>query len=178
MSRTPDDLVRAEVCHCASWLVSTLAAGYGAVVTHVDANGRRSTNGGDLADMIEQAFELTCPIDDWEEAAIQAGYSVAHGGPYIRDPHGNYISDSDGTVDPTADDAWRTICELADIESYQREVFEHWIVTDWFANKLIEQGEKVDKDFAGMCIWARTTSGQGIASDSVIERIAAEINAA
>ena len=51
-------------------------------------------------------------------------------------------------------------------------------MTDWFANKLIEQGEKVDKDFAGMCIWARTTSGQGIASDSVIERIAAEINAA
>lgn len=31
-----------------------------------------------------------------------------------------------------------------------------------------------DKDFAGLAIWARTTTGQAIYADAVIERIYAE----
>jgi hypothetical protein len=42
------------------------------------------------------------------------------------------------------------------------------------ADKLEAAGEKVDKDFAGLCIWARTTTGQTIYCDGVIERIYAE----
>jgi len=60
-------------------------------------------------------------------------------------------------------------------EPYQREVYEHWIVSDWLADRLAEKGEKIDNDFAGMTVWARTTTGQGIASDSVIEAIHAEL---
>lgn len=63
------------------------------------------------------------------------------------------------------------MCEHADIEPYQRDVFEHWVVSSWLAEKLIQNGEKVDKDFANMCVWARTTTGQAILLDSVIERI-------
>lgn len=54
-------------------------------------------------------------------------------------------------------------------------MFEHWIVSDWLADKLAAQGEKVDKDFAGLTIWARTTTGQAVYCDGVIERIAAEV---
>lgn len=53
-----------------------------------------------------------------------------------------------------------------------REVFEHWIVSDWLADKLAERGETTTKDFWGLTIWARTTTGQGIAMDSIIEAIA------
>lgn len=176
--RTPQEIVQAEVFYCVSGLVSTLASNYGAAVTHVDAAGRRSTNGGDLADLTEQAFELASPIDDWEEAAIQADYSVAHGGPYICDPNGEYVSDDQGTIDPTMDGAWRLVCEAEDIEPYQREIFEHWLVSDWLADKLEAKGEKVDRDFAGLTVWARTTTGQAIYADGVFEEIAAEINAA
>ena len=157
MTRTPDQIVAAEVHYCVSYLVSTLAGAYGDAMP------------GDLGDMIEQAAELSYPINDWEEAALQAGWSLESETPTEwRNP------EHDGWKFATAQAA----CEHFGIEPYQREVYEHWIVSDWLADRLIEKGEKVDKDFAGMIVWARTTSGQGIASDSVIETISAEMNAA
>ena len=62
----------------------------------------------------------------------------------------------------------------ADLEDYQDdliEALEHWIVSDWFADKLIAKGEMVTKDFLGLNIWGRTTSGQAIFLDGVIEQI-------
>lgn len=72
---------------------------------------------------------------------------------------------------------WRELCEYDGLEPYDREVFEHWAVTTWFAEKLIEAGEKVDADFGALNVWARTTTGQGIASDGVVERIYAAMMA-
>jgi hypothetical protein len=76
----------------------------------------------------------------------------------------------------TVEDAARDACEIDDIEPHEREVYEHWIVSDWLADKLAEKGERVDKDFAGMTVWARTTTGQAISIDSVIEEITADVN--
>jgi len=62
----------------------------------------------------------------------------------------------------------------ADLDDYQDdyiEALEHWIVSDWLADKLIEQGEMVTKDFLGLTIWGRTTSGQAIYIDGLIETI-------
>lgn len=174
MTRTPDDLVRMEVHYCVSSLVSTLANAYGTAVTHVDAMGRRSTNGGDLAELLEQAFELACPIDDWEEAAIQESVTLAT----IENGKFQAIGPSGVVMNAWHDtrrDAARQWCEHHDIEPYQREVYEHWIVSDWLADKLEARGEKVDRDFAGMTVWARTTTGQAIASDSVIESICRDL---
>lgn len=152
---TPDQLVNREVHACISALVSTLAAHYGA-----------TDDRGDLSDLLEQAIELASPVDDWEEAALEAGWTI----------DGNYfVSPNDPAV--RYDDAQRA-CWHHDIEPYQREVFEHWIISDWLADKLDAHGEKVDRDFAGLTVWARTTTGQSIAIDSVIETICAEINAA
>lgn len=155
--RTPDDIVRMEVHYCVSALVSTLA---GAAYT-----GESSAEGTDLQSLAEQAFELASHVDDWEEAAYQAGW---HGADKLIDAPVL----SDGHVD------WQALCEENDIEPYQREVFEHWIVSDWLADQLEARGEKVDRDFAGMIVWARTTTGQGIASDSVIVAIADDLNRA
>lgn len=151
---TADDLARREVHYRVSSLVSKLAQGYGACVPGEP---------GDLADMIEQAFDLASPVDDWEEAALQAGWSMREDGVLVH-PDG-----CEGTT-------WESVCDHYGIDPYQREVFEHWIVSDWLADKLAEKGEKVDKDFAGMTVWARTTTGQGIASDSVIEAIVDDLN--
>jgi hypothetical protein len=103
-----------------------------------------------LAELSEQAMEIASPVPDYEEAALQYR---AKGLPILQ-----------------GRDAEK-YCALFDIEPYDREVFEHWAVTDWLADKLIAAGEKVDKDFAGMCVWARTTTGQGIAQDYVIQCI-------
>ena len=55
-------------------------------------------------------------------------------------------------------------------EDYPDEALEHWIVSDWLGKRLLEQGEMVI-DFMGLTIWGRTTSGQAICIDSVIEDI-------
>jgi hypothetical protein len=166
-----------EVHYCASYLVSTLAQGYGAIASS-GATVHNIKPAAALAEMTEQAFELACPIDDWEEAAFQAGWSLRYrmqDDPYFfHEEHGESDIDADA-VEPWH---WQDLCEQFDIDPYQREVFEHWIVSDWLADQLEARGEKVDRDFAGMIVWARTTSGQGIASDSVITAIAADLNRA
>jgi hypothetical protein len=144
--------VNREVHYCVSALVSTLA---GSDYSH---------GADDLGTLMDQAQELAFPIADFEEAAIQAGFS--------RTASGEWHSASKDATYSSAEDA----CEDWDLEPIDSEVFEHWIVSDWLADKLAEKGEKVDKDFAGLTVWARTTTGQGIASDAVIERIYDEMH--
>lgn len=53
----------------------------------------------------------------------------------------------------------------------KNEVFEHWQVSRYLAEKLIEQGEDV-VEICNLWVWCRTTTGQMIAADEVIQRIA------
>lgn len=166
--RTPQDIVQSEVLVCLSSLVSTLAQAYGMGIPGEP---------GDLADLADQAFDVACPCLDYEDAAREAGWT--------DDPHGRFPihrawqegEREDNDAPCVYADSWQEACGFDSIEPHEREVFEHWAVTDWLADKLIAQGEKVDKDFAGMCVWARTTTGQAIHADGVIERIAAELAA-
>jgi hypothetical protein len=156
--RTPRQIVDQEVLCSLSSLISTLAAG-----AYVETEGWLNHDHGARAaihNLFAQAAEISAPVDDWEEAAIQAGWTI----------EGNYFVSPD---DPTIrhDNAQRA-CEQNGIEPYQREVYEHWAVSTWLAEKLAEQGEQVDTDFADLCVWARTTTGQAIYADSVIEAIA------
>jgi len=66
MSISVQDLVNREVHYCVSALVSTLAQN--------DLSDCNSTR--DLAVLNQQAIELASPIDDWEEAALQAGWRI------------------------------------------------------------------------------------------------------
>lgn len=161
-------LVQQEVHYCVSFLVSTLAAG--------NAHGP-----SDLRDLCEQAGELAAPTEDWQEAAQQEGWNLGDDGNFWkwtnpRDTSGD--RDFTDNIDADAADGWQRLCEEKDIEPYQWEVFEHWIVSDWLADALIAKGERVDKDFGGMIVWGRTTTGQSISMDSVIRQITAELHAA
>lgn len=163
MTITAEDLVNREVLACVSHLVSTLAQGYSLA----------QFSEGDLGNLSEQACALASPVDDWEEAARQAGWDYS-------DTHGTFyrpVRKHGVGYDNIAKDDWRELCDREDIEPYQWEVYEHWTVSDWLADKLEAHGEKVDKDFAGLCVWARTTTGQAISMDSVIQAIYAELTA-
>lgn len=148
-------IVRQEVLLCVSALVSTLCQGFG-------------STGATLDELCEKAMELAAPVDDWEEAAIQAGWH--------QDEHGDW-HDRTGLIyrgGITVED----LCAKESLDPYQREVFEHWAVSRWLADKLIEHGEKVDTDFEGLNVWARTCTGQGIACDGVMLQIARDIKKA
>lgn len=63
-------------------------------------------------------------------------------------------------------------------EEVAREVYEHWIVSPWLAEELAKRGERIEMDFFGLAVWGRTTTGQGIAMDSVIREIVSELHSA
>lgn len=157
MTRTAENIVRQDVHYCVSALVHTLAQHDGASLDLSASD--------DLAQLTEQAFELSTPINDWEEAAREAGW----------EKNGDVWTHAEF---PMAETSAENACYAANIEPHEREVFEHWVISDWLADKLAEKGEKVDKDFAGLTVWARTTTttGQAISMDAVIEEIAADLN--
>ena len=55
----------------------------------------------------------------------------------------------------------------------EEEVFEWWLVSPYLARELKEQGEVII-DALGCHWWGRTTSGQAIYMDGVIQKIAGE----
>lgn len=152
-------LVRQNVHYCISGLVSTLASG----------NGIRED--ADLSTLCEQASELCAPVQDYEEAARSAGWES------YKDKFGvccwREASGDDGRT--WAGDA-EELCSEYDIDPYEWEIYEHWIVSDWLAERLAAHGERVDTDFAGLTVWGRTTTGQAISMDSVILAIAREFH--
>lgn len=169
---TIEQMVSRNVHYCVSSLVISLA---GAAGKHDS-----SAEGTDLSALACQAFNLAAPALDYEEAAREAGWSVVlHHGAGWRAIRNGAASDDDVTdYNSSESEAWRDACDSDNLDPYEWEVYEHWIVSDWLANKLEAHGEKVDKDFAGMTVWARTTTGQAIAMDSVIENIYADLTAA
>lgn len=52
----------------------------------------------------------------------------------------------------------------------QPEVYEYWLVSGWLAGKLRDQGEVIIDDY--IAIWGRSTTGQAIYLDGVIQQIA------
>lgn len=156
-------MVRREVHYCVSSLISEIAKGYG------------GTN-EELGEMAESAFELCRPIEDFEEAATQAGWQEAdnEADVYLRNAT-QAERDAGHMGELLYADSWQQACEIDDLEPYEWEVFEHWIVSDWLADKLEAKGERVEKDFWGLTVWGRTTTGQAIYMDSVIEAIYADM---
>jgi hypothetical protein len=167
--RTIDNIVGQEVLCCLSHLVATLAQGYG----HLSPQtfGEKAMTECELLMLCEQAAGLCYPLQDWESAAIEAGwqFSTEHGS------HFKPVSNHGVGYFDIAEGDWQELCEREDIDPHEREIYEHWAVTEWLAEKLEAKGERVDRDFAGLCVWGRTTTGQAISMDSVIADIHADL---
>lgn len=71
-------------------------------------------------------------------------------------------------------EAPRWVCDKFYLDPYTNEVYEHWIVSNWLADKLEERGQ-ITGDLLGLTIWGRCATGQSIALDHVIQQIAAEL---
>lgn len=160
------DFVGREVTYCVSSLVHTLANGYG------------STE-GEIGELCEKAFELSCPVEDWSGPVFEDVHSLTSddvtrwlegNGFIIHDPEA--IEDLRKTmISHIADEGEQKYCDTNNLDPHQIEIYEHWIVSRHLANALDSMGEKVDFDFEGLVVWARTTSGQSISIDYVICKI-------
>lgn len=65
---------------------------------------------------------------------------------------------------------YQDLCYFLLLEPCQNEALEHWIVTEWMAEKLQDHGEMVMELF-DFWIWGRCTSVQAILLDGVITDI-------
>ena len=110
---------------------------------------------------------LVCVTDDWQSAAEDAGWE------HFTDEFGAncYRDTNDGQSWACELNGWQMLCEEFGIEPYQTEALEHWIVSDWLADKLAERGEMISKDIYGLTIWGRVCTGQAILLDDVICQI-------
>jgi hypothetical protein len=155
-------LVGREMGHCVSSLVYTLATAYG-----------QSGATGDIAELSEQAFELSTAIPDYISAAEEDDAELIE----TTDGFWNWRKgDEEGEANyDDQEEAARAYCDDSRTEPHEREVYEHWIVSRWMADKLEAHGEKVDRDFAGLIVWARTTTGQAILLDGVIRDIVIDL---
>lgn len=117
-----------------------------------------STLVGELVKLEQYTDDLlpVCVSEDWIEAAEEESGEWA----------GVDAEDED-----RARDIAREFCEERGIDPHVHEAYEHWIVSDWLANKLEERGEMVIRDFLGLTIWGRCTTGQAICMDHVINAI-------
>lgn len=165
---TPEQMVQREVLCCMSSLVSTLAKGAYAIESKGDFAHDEVKP---LQELCEQAYELAVPVLDYEEAAMQAGWHVYAGVWH----HGEAHEHRARTFIARGYLSTQEVCDTNSLDPYEREVFEYWAVSKWLAEKLQAQGERVDTDFAGLNIWARTTTGQAISMDGCIARIHAEM---
>jgi len=77
----------------------------------------------------------------------------------------------------TQENLQESFCDFMKVEPEQREIFEYWLVTEYLGRKLEACGEAVLFDFYGLTIWGRTTTGQAIALDGVIQKIFEELSA-
>lgn len=154
-------LVEREVHACMTSLVSTLAkAGGGAIASRKGGNPYLDPTVSDLMHMADQAMELAAPVLDYEGAA--------------KEPDEDGLTWTDEAMAAAGFPDWEDVCRHDGIEPHEMEVYEHWAVSSWLAEKLAAKGERVDTDFAGLNIWARTTTGQAIHADAVIGAIVTE----
>jgi len=168
IERGCSDLVAREVVYCVSTLIYDL--------TTTDRG-----NPDDLADDAEQNIELWSPVigdDAYIECAEDNGATWERGG---DDDEGDW-SANDTACDwhTTQGQAAKEYCEVhnLDPQEYAGEVYEHWIVSDWLARKLEARDERIVRDWHGLTIWARTTTGQAISMDEVIRDIYRDLHAA
>ena len=158
-------IVRNEVHACVSYLVSQIAG----------APDTWRALGFDE----DEVFSL-CEMRDFDEPA--ADYIGEMDADDLRD----YLDSQSVDFDPAADVATlrraaigamqdqgaAEFCDEFSIDPHSIEVYEHWIVSDYLARKLEAYGHPIARDFLGLTVWGRPTTGQSIALDSVILEIA------
>ncbi|MES2903304.1 MAG: hypothetical protein V4696_03885 [Pseudomonadota bacterium] len=170
-------LIEREVCYCVSGLVSSLQK-----ISNDVLSARSQELGFDEDDMLALAYRDPT-ADDYRDAAPD-GFTVSQGedGQWIwldASEADCFDEDSPEVARHESElDAWRDLFDSrADMIDRPdgAEVYEHWLVTDYFAAKLEAKGERIVRDVAGLTIWGRSTTGQAIYADGVIQEIAAEL---
>lgn len=164
---TPHRFVVHHVGVSMSDLVSKLAA-----IADTQIHCGFAPAGRDVETLAAKAAELSAPVLDYAAAARAAGWTTADmtQGLFVS----NTLVDYDSGLAESHEGTWESLCDAYGYDPYHVDVHQHWAVSDELARKLAANGQRVDLDFAGIPIWARTSSGDFIWDDEVIKKIACD----
>lgn len=164
------DLVGREVVHCVSSLVYHFSQ-------NPDALTGSDYSYDDLIDLCRNSDYKTAAenaIDEWDGDELAEYLDMDKPGDDDWTDFQIKTMRADA-YEAAASEGYDDFCQEQDIEPEENEVYEHWIVSDFFRRKLGERGETVTSDFFGLSIWGRCCTGQAILLDEVIADIAAEM---
>lgn len=77
--------------------------------------------------------------------------------------------------DAEEDDSCENCGEHVGCDFEAQEIYEWWAVDNWLADRLSEHGEPIHEGLDAK-LWGRTTTGQAIALDGVIQSIARDLH--
>jgi len=154
-----------------SRLVTVVGEPYGTI--HQSARATVALN--TLVNLGARACALAAPKRDHEATARLAGWQEGSDRfPYSRAKtitERGSSSDDDNSPCVYAD-SWEEACYRDKLEPLEVPVSGHWAVTPWLAEQLDRCGQRVDKHFAGLNVWARTSPEADLADDPVLSAIA------
>ena len=163
MTITIQDFVQREIIMCVSTLVWELTQKQGCLDEEVaielwtgpiDYEGAKY----ELEQDGERTFQMICLNDGQLYWGVKSKHSVWKIDPIHND-------------EETAIYEWFEIYRGGSLDEYRQEIFEHWIVSSWLADKLEALGETVVEDFYSLTVWARPTTGQAIYMDWPLQKI-------
>jgi hypothetical protein len=176
---TQDELRRfvdQNVIYCVSTLIYELSrTDFGPELMELGAFHRKPDHSEKIEELEEEIAEIVDQIDLLDNAIDNLEDRI-YDQP-LEDPEINILRQRQDAAGNTKDELivkLQTLEEQKDeLEREQEEgdeVYEHWIVDRWFAEKLAARDEVIF-EFMGMTIWGRTCTGQAILLDGVISDI-------
>jgi hypothetical protein len=109
-----------------------------------------SSNGLPTCDSENKISALSAPFLDYEAAARAAGWYQDEGDRFWKaDVQGTEIEAL------TVYNSWQELCERCHITPHAIPIIGHYIVTVELADKLEARGERAERDFGGVIVWAR-----------------------
>lgn len=195
LQRAADGLAGREVCYCVSSLIYALREVFEQLD---DSEEYMNLVGGkpDFEEAVREFIMNDASLDELEEVADSFGYwsdvldGVGYTTGYVDHFEEHRYSDE---IEAMTLEEWLStsfnaegrrlrelvfnliddypaMCNDYGLEPEYLEIYEHWCVTDWFADKLRKRGEVVE-DYLGLTIWGRPTTGQAISMDEVVRDI-------
>jgi len=169
-------IVRNEIYTNCSYLISELVSND----KYMDELMEVCSQYVDNSEEIEELQDHISELEDMKNEAIDDlnDFIDDSDNGHTRDTAEDFYNDYLEAIDQSFDGTIEQLeSEVEDLESEQDqpiEALEHWIVSSWLARKLEEHGQMV-MDFNDLNIWGRTTSGQAIVMDYIMECIAREL---
>lgn len=165
---TVDDMVRREVLHNLNTLMWQIGQNLEAASKLFDESYDDMIDWYGYTDYENAALEFVCGTDFDSEGDVNYlidCFQSAH----IDVPESSL--DLESFLNALKESGeYSDLCSEANLDPERAEVYEHYAVTGWFANKLREKGEVVF-EFADFDVWGRKCTGQAISLDSVINQI-------